>query len=123
MPTQVIKTTKREPLYEDADGRLYQQLTHAEGMRDLDSIREIVNVKSGEQETTVRWLKPFGHVCGTKAEAEDYAAIAERQSKAKQPAGEQAANGSKAADPAAAAVSADTKAPAKEQAAKTAGKK
>jgi hypothetical protein len=78
MPTQVIKTTKREPLYEDADGLLYQQLTHAEGMRDLSAIREIVNAKSGEQETTVRWLRPIGTIAGSAAEQERLKSLADK---------------------------------------------
>lgn len=74
MPDQVIKTTKREPLYEDADGLLYEQLTHAEGMRDLGAIREIVPARPGsEQETTVRWLRPLGTVSGSHAEHEAFA--------------------------------------------------
>jgi hypothetical protein len=72
MPVQQVKTTKREPLFEDEDGNLFVQLSHAEGMRDLEAIREIVPAPDTEHGTTVRWLKPLGYLAGSKAEGEAF---------------------------------------------------
>src|SRR5262245_46911691 len=60
-----IKTEKRQPIYQDASGVLYQKMLQTDALRDPNAIREIVG--SGK-EAEVRWLVPIGTMFDSAAE-------------------------------------------------------
>lgn len=62
-----MELEKIEPLFRDADGRLYQQIKHSDAIANPNTIRQILPAADQSTKATVRWFLPVGTVSGSKA--------------------------------------------------------